>query len=98
MMLAFHSRQDTVRDFIAAVHGADLTCRPQLIPDDSGCGLAAILRAYLARTGRGVLLNTSLNLHGQPIARTPQDALRVFACSGLRHMQLGPYLVHKENA
>ena len=98
MMLAFHSKIDKAHEFIAAVHGADLTCRPQLIPDHSGCGLAAILRAYQARTGRGVLLNTSLNLHGQPIARTPQDALHVFACSGLRHMQLGPYLVQKENA
>jgi carbamoyltransferase len=43
----------------------------------------------------GVLLNTSLNLHGQPIARTARDALGVFQNSGLRYLQLGPYLVQK---
>jgi carbamoyltransferase len=97
MMLAFTSRTGAVQDFIAAVHGGDLTCRAQLVPDDDG-GLADILRACEARTGHAVLLNTSLNLHGEPIARTAGDALHVFRNSGLRYMQLGPYLIRKENA
>jgi len=98
MMLAFTSRAATVQDFIAAVHGGDLTCRAQLVPDDDDGGLADILRACEARTGHAVLLNTSLNLHGEPIARTARDALHVFRNSGLRYMQLGPYLIRKENA
>ncbi len=97
MMLAFDSRPDAIQDFIAAMHGADLTCRPQLVPDGLDCGLRDILRAYDTRTGRAVLLNTSLNLHGKPIARTARDALHVFRHSGLRYMQLGPYLICKEN-
>jgi carbamoyltransferase len=96
MMLAFGSQAGTVHEFIAAVHGADRTCRAQLVPDELDSGLRDILQAYAARTGRAVLLNTSLNLHGEPIARTAQDAVRVFAQSGLRHLQLGPYLVHKQ--
>jgi carbamoyltransferase len=95
MMLAFDSQPAAVQEFIAAVHGADLTARAQIVPDDFDCGLRDILRAYAARTGRAVLLNTSLNLHGEPIARTARDALRVFQHSGLCHMQLGPYLVRK---
>jgi carbamoyltransferase len=95
MMLAFDSRPEAVHQFIAGVHGADLTARAQLVPDDLDCGLRDTLRAYAARTGRAVLLNTSLNLHGEPIARTATDALRVFKDSGLRCMQLGPYLVRK---
>jgi carbamoyltransferase len=80
---------------IAALHQVDLTCRAQVVADDCDSGLARILHAYHRRSGRGVLLNTSLNLHGQPIARTADDALAVLAGSHLQHLQLGPYLVHK---
>lgn len=95
MMMTFDTRPDTARDMIAALHAADLTCRAQIVADDADSGLARILTAYRQRTGHAVLLNTSLNLHGQPIARTAADALVVFANSGLQHLQVGPYLVHK---
>jgi carbamoyltransferase len=42
-----------------------------------------------------VLLNTSLNLHGHPIARTAADAVNVILHSDLAYLQLGPYLVTK---
>lgn len=95
MMQAFDTAPGVAADLIAAVHPADLTCRPQLVPDDADSGIRRVLTAYAQRTGQAVLLNTSLNLHGKPIARTAADALDVFTQSGLRHMQLGPYLVHK---
>jgi carbamoyltransferase len=41
------------------------------------------------------VLNTLLNLHGEPIARTAADAVRVTKHLGLKHLQLGPYLVRK---
>jgi carbamoyltransferase len=97
MMMTFDTRPDAARNMIAALHPADLTCRAQIVPDDADSGIAGILTAYRQRTGHAVLLNTSLNLHGQPIARTATDALTVFARSGLQHLQLGPYLVHKTN-
>jgi predicted NodU family carbamoyl transferase len=98
LMLAFDSKRYAIDQFIAAVHDADLTARAQLVPDELVCGLRDILRAYAARTGRGVLLNTSLNLHGEPIARTAHDALRVFQHSGRRYLQLGPCLVRKQGS
>jgi len=95
MMMAFNTQPDAARHMIAALHPADLTCRAQMVNDDEDSGLARILDAYCRRTGRTVLLNTSLNLHGQPIARSAADALAVLAGSHLQHLQLGPYLVHK---
>jgi carbamoyltransferase len=94
MMMTFNSQPDATAHMIAAQHPADLTCRAQTVPDDGG-GIAGILTAYRQRTGRTVLLNTSLNLHGRPIANTADDALTVFTGSHLRHLQLGPYLIHK---
>ncbi|MGI5151424.1 carbamoyltransferase C-terminal domain-containing protein [Plantactinospora sp. CA-294935] len=96
MMMAFPAQPTAVPQIIAALHPADLTCRPQIVPDDADTGLARILTAYQHRTGRGVLLNTSLNLHGHPIVRTAGEALAVLARSDLRHMQIGPYLVSKD--
>ena len=95
MMLAFTARTEAVHEFIAAVHPADQSCRPQIVPDDQDCGIRDILRCYTASTGRAALLNTSLNLHGEPIARTAADAVRILQQSGLTCLQLGPYLVRK---
>jgi carbamoyltransferase len=94
MMMTFDTKEN-FRDMIAAVHNADLTCRAQLLRPEQNPEMAAILRAFEARTGRPVLLNTSFNLHGYPIVRTAKDALHVFRNSGLEHLQVGEYLVHK---
>jgi len=68
---------------------------PQIVPDDQDCGIRDILRCFTASTGRAALLNTSLNLHGEPIARTAADAVPILRQSGLTCLQLGPYLVRK---
>jgi carbamoyltransferase len=46
-------------------------------------------------TGEGIVLNTSFNLHGEPIVCTPEDALRVFDVSGLEHLALENILLTK---
>jgi carbamoyltransferase len=95
MMLTFDAQPDMAPRIIAALHPADLTGRAQIIPEGTDHPLARILADYQQRRGSAVLLNTSLNLHGQPIARTAADALAVSAASDLRYLQLGPYLVRK---
>ncbi|WP_432982982.1 carbamoyltransferase C-terminal domain-containing protein [Dactylosporangium sp. CA-233914] len=95
MMLGFETIPGAERDMIAALHPADLTSRPQIIDDNDTSGLAAILTRYQHLTGRPVLLNTSLNLHGHPIARTATDAVHVLQHSDLTHLQLGNLLVSK---
>jgi carbamoyltransferase len=94
MMMTFDSKEN-FRELIAAVHNADLTCRAQLLRRDHNPEMYAIAEEFQRRTGRGVVLNTSFNLHGYPIVRTAEDALNVLRNSGLGHLQVGPYLVHK---
>jgi carbamoyltransferase len=94
MMMTFDTKEN-FRDLIAAVHGADLTCRAQIVNREHNPEVHDILTAFERRTGRGVVLNTSFNLHGYPIVRTAQDALFVLQNSGLEHMQVGNFLVHK---
>ena len=94
MMMTFATR-DNFKDLIAAVHNADLTCRAQILSKDQNPAMHAILKAFEQRTGRGVVLNTSFNLHGYPIVRTADEALGVLQSSGLRFLQLGPFVVTK---
>ncbi|NKB69249.1 MAG: carbamoyltransferase [Candidatus Latescibacteria bacterium] len=95
MMNTFASTQRR-EEFMAAVHNADLTARPQLVEEGQNPPYEAILKHFAEITGRHVLLNTSFNLHGLPIVCSTQDALYVFANSGLKHLILGPFLVSKK--
>jgi carbamoyltransferase len=94
MMNTFDST-DQRQDFMAAVHNADLTARPQLVEDGQNPGYEAILERFGERTGRHVLLNTSFNLHGSPIVCCAADAMGVLLDSGLQRLILGPLLVTK---
>jgi carbamoyltransferase len=94
MMMTFDTKP-SFRDLIAAVHNADLTCRAQILREDQNPPVYAILKAFEKKTGRGVILNTSFNLHGYPIVRDAREALHVFRSSGLEHIQVGSFLLHK---
>ena len=95
MMLTFDSREN-FRDLIAAVHNADLTARPQVVERDHNPEVHRLLELFEETTGRGVLLNTSFNLHGFPIVTGPREALHVFDNSGLEYLNIGDYVVRKQ--
>ncbi|MCU1267782.1 MAG: Carbamoyltransferase [Acidobacteria bacterium] len=97
MMMTFDTKEN-FRDLIAAVHNADLTCRAQILTEEQNPEMAAILKAFDRQTGRGVILNTSFNLHGFPICRNAADALYVFRESGLQYLNLGTFIVRKSYA
>lgn len=82
-------------EFMAAVHGGDLTARAQVIERDWNPDYYDILVEFERLTGRGVLLNTSFNLHGYPIVMGPREAMEVFASSGLQRLVMGNFLVTK---
>ncbi len=76
----------------AAVH-VDGTARPQLVTPKSNPSYHKLLSAYEKRTGIPVLINTSFNMHEEPIICTPQDAIRAFLLGNLDYLAVGPFLV-----
>jgi carbamoyltransferase len=94
MVLAFDTTEKVV-DFPAAVQPYDRTARPQFVRRDDNPDFHRLLSCFARRTGRAVLLNTSFNLHGEPIVSSAADALDVLESSGLEHLALGPLLIHK---
>jgi carbamoyltransferase len=89
----------TVRPHIAplipAVVHADGTARVQSISQSQQPDLHALLLEVGSITGIPVLLNTSLNLAGEPIVETPADAVNLFARSRLDALVLGSWLLSK---
>ena len=61
--------------FPAAIH-VDGTARPQFIPSGANPLLERILTDFKLRTGCPVLINTSLNIHEEPIVSDLRDALK----------------------
>ena len=78
----------------AAVH-IDGTARPQLVDPEHGGKIHRILTHYVEMTGIPAIINTSFNMHEEPIVCTPDDALRAFRQSGLEALVMGRLLVEQ---
>ncbi len=94
MILSFDSTEKR-DEYIAAVHQADFTARPQVLAKQTNPNYYRILKEFEKLTGRGVLLNTSFNLHGFPIVHGPKEAIEVFRDSGLKYLAVGNYMLKK---
>ena len=70
------------RDRMAGVIALDGSCRPQIVPDAADDPFARLLHGLRARLGAGIVLNTSFNIHGEPLVCTPAQAVDVFLRSG----------------
>jgi len=76
----------------AAVH-VDGTARPQLVGPEATPGLHRILTEYRRLTEIPSCINTSFNMHEEPIVCTPQDAIRAFTLGHLDYLAIGSFLV-----
>jgi carbamoyltransferase len=93
MILAFDSTSLANKELIAALHPFDLSCRPQLVEEVRNPRFHRLLKHYEAITGFGGLLNTSFNLHGDPIVRSPEDAIETYLQSDLDVLTIEDYLI-----
>ena len=98
MMFAFPSRPEKRAAFEAAHHPYDYTTRPQEVTAEHNADYYRLLKEYESRTGEAIVLNTSFNLHGEPVVYRARDAVDVFLRSGLEFMALGNWWVEKATA
>lgn len=76
----------------AAVH-VDGTARPQLIRREINPGYHEVLSEYEKLSGIPTLINTSFNMHEEPIVCSPLDAIRAFLAGRIDGLAIGPYFV-----
>ncbi len=83
------------RSQLPAITHVDGTARLQTVEATNTPFLYDLLKAYEARTGYPILLNTSLNGPGQPLVESPQDAIECLRTTDMHALAMPPYLIHK---
>jgi len=92
MTITFDCTPSMIRDCPAAVH-VDGTARPQLVSAENSPGFHRLLTEYYRLTGIPTVINTSFNMHEEPIVCTPDDAVRAFLQGNLDYLAMGSFLV-----
>lgn len=92
MTLTFDCTEEMKRTSPAAVH-VDGTARPQLVTSSSNPSFHKILTEYHKLSGIPSVINTSFNMHEEPIVCSPDDAVRAFLQGNLDYLAIGDFLV-----
>jgi carbamoyltransferase len=96
MMLAFPTKPERRDEIVAAVHPHDGTARAHIVEEAWNPAYHRVIREFEGRTGIGAVLNTSFNLHGEPLVCSAADAIDTFERSGLPHLALGRFVISKK--
>lgn len=83
------------RSTIPAVTHVDRSARVQTVDEHSNPKYHRLLAAFKARTGCPVLVNTSFNVRGEPIVRSPRDAYTCFMRTRIDMLAIGGFLLDK---
>lgn len=92
MTITYDVMDDKQAKIPAVVH-VDGTARPQVVRHDECPSLYTVLREYYGRTEIPALINTSFNMHEEPIVCTPDDAVRAFLDGGLDVLAIENYFI-----
>ena len=92
MTMTFHCTPWMQASMQGVVH-LDATARPQLVRQDRNAGFHDILVAFRRRTGLPGIINTSFNMHEEPIVCSADDAIRAFLDGSLDYLALGGHLI-----
>ena len=94
MIINVRVKKEKKNDIISAIH-VDNTARIQIVNKKNNSYFYNIIKEFGKKTGVYVLLNTSLNTKGMPMARTLNDAINVFFTTPMDFITLGNYLLEK---
>ncbi|MDT8429307.1 MAG: carbamoyltransferase C-terminal domain-containing protein [Pseudomonadales bacterium] len=86
---------DKWKQLLPAVIYKDGTSRAHVVTRKNNARFYALLKAMEAKTGYGIVLNTSLNRPGEAMICTPDDALEMFFGSDLDYLIMHDVLVTK---
>jgi carbamoyltransferase len=95
MINAFRSTPLGQRDLVCGLHPVDMTCRPQIVTRSTNPRYHRILEEFERITGVGGVVNTSFNLHGEPIVCSPADALHTLVHSDLDAVAIERFVVRR---
>ena len=96
MTMAYRVREDKLH-IMEGVINIDGTCRPQFVGSED-----PVYRELLTRIkdaiGYGVVLNTSFNIHGEPVVCAPEEAIDMQIRAGIRYLVIENVLIENPQA
>jgi carbamoyltransferase len=95
MLLASDVREDR-RASVPAITHVDGSARLQTVTAEANALYHRLITRFKELTGVSMVLNTSLNIKGEPIARDPSDAIRCFTDSGLEVLVIADMVLWKD--
>lgn len=79
----------------ATVH-VDGTARPQVVSYSDNPRFYNIIKNYYELTGIPIVINTSFNIHEEPIVNTPSEALKILKQNSVDILVLNDFLIEKQ--
>ena len=93
MLLTAQVREDRRR--IPAVTHVDGSARLQTVSKEQNPLFYELLNEFDRQTGCPVVINTSMNVRGEPIVCSPHDAFKCFIRTEMDYLVVGSYLLCK---
>lgn len=96
MTITYDIKKGIAEKMPAVVH-VDNTARPQIVKRATNKSYHTIIDEFYKLTGIAVVLNTSFNMHEEPIVYTPSDAIRGYLDAQLDYLAIGNFLVDNKD-
>ena len=97
MTFALPAKKNAQESLAGAMHPVDKTCRPQIMKSSTNKKIYNMLKRYCTKYKQYGVLQTSFNIHGEPIVNSADDAISTFERSGLKFLVLENYLIKKKS-
>lgn len=92
MTLCYQTKDEWIPKISAVIQKSDKTARPQIVVKDKNPEYWNILNEYYKVSGIPLLLNTSFNIHNEPIINHPQYAFRSLVDRVIDKLVIGNYV------
>ncbi len=87
--------KEKYRKTLPAITHVDSSSRVQTLKKDQNIKFYSLIEEFKELTNIPILINTSLNINGEPTVCSPKDAIRTFYMSGIECMYLNDYYIEK---
>jgi carbamoyltransferase len=94
MTITYDASELAQQHIPAAIH-VDNTARPQVIRRIDNPDYYDIINQYYQLTGTASVINTSFNMHEEPIVRTAEEAILAYQAAQLDALVLADFLIEK---
>jgi len=97
MTLCYDTKKEWLDKIPAVVHHMDGTARPQIVNKNNNPSFHNIISAYHKISGYPVVLNTSLNAHGEPINNYPHQVIKHLLDDSIDYIVTENIIIKKRN-